>query len=417
MKDEKGKMEQPASFFSLLLSSFRLHPSAFRTLVTRHCFFCLSLLCISLAGLGIAPESGAAQEPKRPPTLSTEARAQVRRAIASVGLVVVRSTAEAGGLRPKGSAVIIRSDGLVVTNYHVIADPNRAGRLYEEIYLTLASDGVVSNTDSTAYRLKPAVISRELDLALLRVDREGGDPASASMVFPAIELGNSQAVQMLDDLTIIGFPEKGGSTVTISRGVVEGKDVLGNWIKTDARVIHGNSGGAAVNDEGRLIGIPTKVVADIQPIDKNGDGFPDDYKLYGAVGFLRPSHLVANMLAQLDRPTALLPGNKGPIKSQPGVLPPAETVTVRGLVKSVDGGKPLAGVLIGLLPQGAEAVTEATLLTWGGTNSEGQFVLNKQVPPGRYTLKAKALGYQSYTREIEITQRSPQLIVEMQMAR
>ena len=89
-------------------------------------------------------------------------------------------------------------------------------------------------------------------------------------------------------------------TVTISPGVVEGKDILGNWIKTDARVIHGNSGGAAVNSEGKLVGIPTKVVADEQPIDTDGDGFPDDYRRYGAVGFLRPSYLVVDMLTRVD---------------------------------------------------------------------------------------------------------------------
>jgi len=214
---------------------------------------------------------------------------------------------------------------------------------------------------------------------------------------------------LLDDITIIGFPEKGGTTVTVNSGMVEGKDVLANWIKTDARMIRGNSGGAAVNSEGKLVGIPTKVVTDSQPIDRNGDGFPDENREFGRVGFLRPSHLVASMLSKLDE-QALNPPDK---QAAVGVMPSAPVVTVRGVVRSSTDGKPLAGVLIGLLPAGSVEVKETNLLTWGGTNPDGEFVLNKPVPPGRYTVKAKALGYEGYTREIEIKKESGSIIIEL----
>jgi S1-C subfamily serine protease len=133
----------------------------------------------------------------------------------------------------------------------------------------------------------------------------------------------------------------------VNRGVVEGKDILGNWIKTDARVIHGNSGGAAVNSEGRLIGIPTKVVADDQPVDTNGDGFPDNYRRYGAVGFLRPSHLVAELLAKLESS-----GENNVSTYSPRQMDTAALITVRGMVKSSANGKPIAGALVGLVPLG-----------------------------------------------------------------
>jgi hypothetical protein len=87
-------------------------------------------------------------------------------------------------------------------------------------------------------------------------------------------------------------------------------------------------------------------------------------------------------------------------------------ITVRGVVRSA-GGKPVAGALVGLLPLGEKNVTETTLLTWGSTNSEGAFKLNKPVPPGRYTLKAKALANQPYSSEVEIGPNTSALIVEM----
>ena len=302
--------------------------------------------------------------------------------------------------------MVVRSDGVLVTNYHVISNP-RTGRAYDEIFLNLSSDGD-TDLSPTRYRLKLALISKEFDLALLRVVSDaGGNPLPDPLNLPSIALGDSRKIKVLEDLFIIGFPEKGGSTITVNRGVVEGKDILANWIKTDARVIHGNSGGAAVSSDGRLIGIPTKVVADEQPVDRNGDGFPDDSRRYGAVGFLRPAHLVAEMIAQLGEAVS----TNAAAPTGPRLVQPSTLITVRGVVRS--GGKSVAGALVGLLPLGEKNVTESTLLTWGSTNAEGAFKLNKPVPPGRYTLKAKALANQPYSSEVEIGPENSALIVEM----
>jgi S1-C subfamily serine protease len=344
----------------------------------------------------------AGQTQKREVTLSQQSRANIRQAVAAVGLILVRG-ADDSAARPRGSGVIVKSDGVVVTNHHVITD-GKPDRLFKELFFALSEDGMAATSEAKRYRLKPVLINREHDLALLRIVSDG-----EAVVFPAIELGDSQSIKLLDDLTIIGFPEKGGATVTISRGEVQGKDILGNWIKTDARVIHGNSGGAAVSNSGKLIGIPTKVVADSQPIDKNGDGFPDDYKVYGAVGFLRPAHLVAAMLAQMDRGSVAAINQTAP----PRVMPSVETLNVQGTVKAATGARPVAGALVGLLPAGAETVTANNLLAWGNTDPEGRFTLNKQIPPGKYTLKVKALGYKIYSREIEIDQKSGQIVVEL----
>jgi S1-C subfamily serine protease len=343
-------------------------------------------------------------------SVSPEARAQVRQAIASIGLISVRNSNEANlAPRPRGSAVVVRSDGVLVTNYHVITNP-RTSRTYDEIFLNLMSDTDIASSDR--YRLKPLLIKKEYDLALLCVAAdEAGDPIPKSFTFPTIEMGDSKKVRVLEDLFIIGFPEKGGSSITVNRGVVEGRDILANWIKTDARVIHGNSGGAAVDGEGRLIGIPTKVVADEQPVDKDGDGFPDDSRRYGAVGFLRPSHLVIEMIAQLNvGDTANTQPPSAPKGTESSTL-----ITVRGIVRS-SRGRPVAGALVGLLQLGESTITESTLLTWGSTNADGAFKLNRQVPPGRYILKAKALANQPFSTEVEIGPGTSALVIEMRAA-
>ena len=355
----------------------------------------------------LALPAAGAQSAKRDPDISPEARALVRHAVAATGLVLVRNSGDSAAPRARGSAVLVRSDGIVATNQHVITS-DKTNRLYDEIIFSLSRDGE-PGSDGTRYRLKPLLISKEYDLALLGVEADAaGNPLPKSFTFPAVEIGDSRRIRILEDLFIIGFPEKGGSTVTVSRGVVEGKDILANWIKTDARMIHGNSGGAAVNGEGKLIGIPTKVVADEQPVDKNGDGFPDGYRRYGAVGFLRPSHLIVEMLARI--------GSDGAKRELLPPAPPAAAgnrlITVRGVVRS-PAGYPITGALVGLLPAGETNVTESTLLTWGSTNSDGEFKLNRPVPPGRYTLKAKAFASQSYTLDVDIGPSTPPLIIEM----
>jgi len=337
--------------------------------------------------------------------ISPQTRSLVREAIAATGMVLVRSSGDQGSPRPRGSAVLVSRGGIAATNLHVITD-SRSGRSYDELFLALSSDGGASVAPAQ-YKLEVVVIDRELDLALLRVVRDSaGSAVSNHFVFPFVEIGDSKSMRLLDDIFIIGYPEKGGSTVTVNRGVIEGKDALGNWIKTDARVIHGNSGGAAVNSEGKLIGIPTKVVADSQPVDRDGDGFPDEYKRYGAVGFLRPAELVASMMTRL--------GNAAPsgAQSAPQEIQRPSSITVRGTVRSALQHKPIAGALVGLLPLGSE-LSPATLLSWGSTNPDGEFVMNKPVPPGRYTLRAKAAGAKVQTREVEITPDSFRLTIEL----
>lgn len=382
----------------------------------------LAAVCLTVLVAFITLAANASQETKdrklsiepqikKEQDLSPAVQARIRQASGSVGLILVRNSNDLDGQspRPRGSAIIVRADGLVVTNHHVITE-SRTRRPYDEIFFNLATRGEVDPAASNHLRLKPLLINKEFDLALLRIEPQAaGDGATAPAPFPAIELGDSQNVQILDDLFIIGFPEKGGLSITVNHGFVEGKDALGHWIKTAARIIHGNSGGAAVNSDGKLIGIPTKVIADSQSIDRDGDGFPDVNRTYGAVGFLRPAYLVAAMLRQIDQQDT--PSLRTPEKPQ--ALAEAATITVRGTIKSASDKKPIAGALVGILPLGTEAVTEATLLTWGGSNAEGQFALRKPLPPGRYTLKVKALGYEGFTRDVEITENSARLAIEM----
>jgi S1-C subfamily serine protease len=354
-------------------------------------------------------------------TPSQASRSQARQAVNAVGLISVRNSTDATASRPRGSAVFISRDGLVATNYHVISfesPQTKTERIYDELFISLSNENSSSLSSAKRYRLKTVLVNKSQDLALLRVVADSTEQTlSSSNNFPFLELGDSRAVKLLEDIFIIGFPEKGGATVTVNTGVIEGKDNLNNWIKTDARLIHGNSGGAAVNARGQLIGIPTKVVYDKRRIDKDGDGIPDEEQPIGAVGFLRPAHLLAEMLRQVSaKPTI---GNIPPQRGLPGNsdVPDKPSVIVRGLVKTIAGSKAIAGARIGLVLLGSTKVTQENLLAWGGTNAEGRFELNNPVPAGRYTLKVKAIGYEDYSLDVTVAQNLPQLSIELRSAR
>lgn|GEM_PF-932750 len=353
--------------------------------------------------------------------LPLEAKERMRRAAAAVGLIFV-SDGNYGEPRPRGSGVVVRQDGVIATNLHVIMKDN-TDQPYKEIYFSLAPDSGTTPLKSVKYRLRVAEIDRRLDLVLLTVispaksDNAVETRSLSSISLPVIDIGDSRAIELLDDLVIIGFPEKGGSTATLSRGVVEGKDTVDGWIKTDTRLLHGNSGGAAVNAEGKLIGIATKVEI---------DRAPGEVQL-GSVGYLRPAHFIAQMLDRLrenekrvESPKSY--GSPAPPATQAPSSAPSVTlavVKVRGIVKSASDGKPVAGARVGLIIAGRK-ITPETLISWGGTNADGYFQLEKPVSPGRYTLRAKVVGderYALYNQEIEIKPNGSMLIIELQPAR
>ena len=364
---------------------------------------------MAMALIVVLASTAAAQsneQPNRAVAFTPDVREQIKKVIPAIGLVLVRNVGDADQkLRPRGSAVIVRKDGLVVTNFHVIAR-DRSTKVFDDIYLSLPSDpGADATTAARQFRLKPILTNQDRDLALLRVlPVKPDDPPFA---FPFIEIGDARSLELLDDIFIIGFPEKGGTTVTVNPGVVEGKDALDDWIKTNGRLLHGNSGGAAVNSAGKLVGIPTRVVVD-----------SDTEKTYGSVGYLRPAHLVAALIskyqeAEMNAATqktapaiAVLPNTPTPSETKaPGLL------SVNGLVKSTSG-EPLAGVRVGLLLVGKE-VAASNLVTWGGSNAEGKFVLEKPITPGRYNLRARVVGYEAFSLDLDISSANVPLVIEL----
>jgi serine protease DegQ len=139
-----------------------------------------------------------------------------------------------------GSGVIISADGYILTNNHVVEGA-------DEIEAVL--------NDSRRARAKVIGTDPDTDLAILKIALDR---------LPVITLGNSDALQVGDQVLAIGNPFGVGQTVTSGIVSALGRNQLGintfeNFIQTDAAINPGNSGGALVDVNGHLMGINTAI--------------------------------------------------------------------------------------------------------------------------------------------------------------
>src|SRR5690349_7125399 len=125
----------PASY-SLFLPPFLMLTWAakFRAVVG------LAAIVTLLPGSPVFSQKQAAPNgPRRSAPLPLAARERVRRAVEAVGLIFVRNASDSPTPRPRGSGVIIRGDGMLATNFHVISD-STSQRIFDELYLALGDD-------------------------------------------------------------------------------------------------------------------------------------------------------------------------------------------------------------------------------------------------------------------------------------
>lgn len=329
---------------------------------------------------------------------------EVKDVLASIGQVLAGDDDAAGNteIRLEGSGVVVSPEGIVVTNAHVISD---GGRFYPVIYFNLLDPAkpYAPPHRSRLYRTQVVLKNLEADLVLLRIVADSdGNPLPTAQTFEAVPLGDSRVLGFLDEVYTVGFPKAGGSTVTITRGLVSGKEELEDWIKTDAQVTHGNSGGAAVDKSGRLVGVPTKVRPDIQPVDTDNDGFPDGNVNFGSVGLIRPVEVVAKMLATLRE------GGTDPARS----MLADERLEVKGLVTS-QTGESVAQALVGLLRAGSKEATVENLLTWARADQNGIFSFPTRVPAGEYVVRARANGFEVHLENLHLQRDNTNLLIHL----
>ena len=170
-----------------------------------------------------------------------------------VRLAAVLIEATVDSTTSSGSGVIIRNDGYIVTNNHVIAGANK---ITVTVRVRVGGGPDYSSQRFCAQRIKLKTEGKE-DLALLKINASG---------LHVLELGRSDEIKLGQPILAVGNPH--GRRGAITSGIVSGKGVKyseeygykgynGPFIQHTAALNPGSSGGALVNHEGKLIGINT----------------------------------------------------------------------------------------------------------------------------------------------------------------
>lgn len=219
--------------------------------------------------LGWLVAAGAASLVRAPATHAQELTRQVRgRCITSV--VRVEVDTPRGTL--SGTGTIIDPRGYVLTNFHVAGHTDHRGgapgthhaRRYRVAVTRTERDEVRDE-----YLAEVVRGSLTLDLALLRiVERADGAPL-AGEPFQAMTIAG-EPPELGARVWALGFPA-GVRTINITAGQVAGFEQNADgetaWLRTDTEFNPGNSGGALIDRECRLVGIPTAVSDNVEPIE------------------------------------------------------------------------------------------------------------------------------------------------------
>jgi len=166
-----------------------------------------------------------------------------------------------------GSGVIVRADGHILTNHHVVDG---------------AEDIKVELNSRRTYSAQVVGSDAASDLAVLKISASG---------LPVLQLGDSDNVRVGDVVLAVGNPLGVGESVTegiISakgRATESGTGSFQDFLQTDAPINQGNSGGALVNTRAELIGINSQILS------STGGNI--------GIGFAIPSNMARNVMGQL----------------------------------------------------------------------------------------------------------------------
>jgi S1-C subfamily serine protease len=332
----------------------------------------------------------------------------VARAFDSTVMVVLADLVD-GRLMPRGggAGVIVGGDGSILTNFHILIDDN--ARLHDVFVIGRFSDRDRAPELWCAGKPSRSKLQRDVDLALLKCDLDldgrAWTPASGG-VWATLPEARTTDIAMGQRLWVLGYPDVGGGGLTLSQGELEGwtgpDGAQGrDYLKTDASITHGNSGGPVVDDQGRLVGIASAFRKQAMASGKLME--------VQQVGLVRPLSAASDLLAIAAAGWTPREGHTE-VEIQPSAVEaPAEGIRLSTHVVDEANEAPVRDALVMVLKPGVSATAvdmnrlDDQVLSWGRTNSAGEVQLKQPVPvPGSYTVMVVARGYEPLIGENEL---------------
>lgn len=332
--------------------------------------------------------------------------------VAQYGATVMIVTADVvrGQLRAVGggSGAIVGADGSVLTNFHVVHD--KSGRLHDLFVIARYQAGRLMPQMACVGRPSRSKLLPEHDLALIKCDADldgrSWSARQAGESWPAISTTSpALATSLGQPLWVLGYPDVGGGTIAVNPGAITGytgEAAANEYIKTDAAISQGNSGGPVFDANGALLGIATAyrtVVA--------SDGVVSETT---KVGFVRPVAAALELLFIARAGWTPRDGRTAVSFVPEGVEVPAEGIYLQTTVIDQANDRPIPNAIVMVLGHG---VTEAQLdmnrledvvTAWGAADADGTVVFRQPVPaPGTYTVLVVAKGYKPRFVHNEVT--------------
>ncbi|NLS76004.1 MAG: hypothetical protein GXY76_01960 [Chloroflexi bacterium] len=198
------------------------------------------------------PTSTPPPTPTATPTLTLAERL----ALAYRAAMYLSMPKDQGGAPSVGTGIMVDPRGLILTNYHLVADPwtkapyNQANRVEVAVSYDPERQPVTFTYVAEVVMTDPA-----LDLAILyvRTDLQGRPPARW-WSFPWAPLGDDRALAFAPDVHTCGYPA-GRQTAAVLHGLYMRHSDDGQWVQLAAPYFEGYSGGMALNDRAELVGI------------------------------------------------------------------------------------------------------------------------------------------------------------------
>ena len=191
-----------------------------------------------------------------PPLLNWQGRSPVVRAAAATVELTVADNAG-------GSGTCVTPRGRILTCRHVLELDGTDGKIQRDRIL-VAFPGSLDRPPVQSFFARVTYDDRRKDLALLEITTDiFGRPLPKELTLPWVPLGDSGALELGDPVMVFGYPSQGSersrTPVILTRGSIAGLEAVGGaprWLKTDAWIGLGHSGGSLVDAGMRLVGIP-----------------------------------------------------------------------------------------------------------------------------------------------------------------
>lgn len=298
-----------------------------------------------------------------------------------------------------GSGVIIDPRGIIVTSRSVVFAKG-SSKEFPEIWAGLLDTKRGSLRPNQAYRLRVIVNDEKQDLVLLKIETRND-----AQKFPTMLFGETGNLRYGQDLKVIGFMQANGTSLSTAEVSFLDYDDNEDLLKVEGQLLKGIAGGAVVDRNGKLIGIPTRAAVSQAVPFFNQDGEQVGQIAIEEVGLIIPVEAIQEYIRSVPNLMSFtIPSDM------------RKSVIIEGAVTDKQTNEPIVRATVGILipnNNSRQYIENDELIAYARTDARGKFKLNRKLKPGVYSVKVVHQDYKTDYRTMTIPTTSGQLFVEM----